>query len=108
MRNFLDTEQAPIQAITAAARWYVASEIFRAFTISGSAAILAACFNNENAGRMPALPGFAKNLRSAQTGGGTKIFLPKIGGGFYNCPPMKSCLSLNRILAVSFRGLLVV
>src|SRR5437867_3255395 len=42
-----------------------ASEIFRPFTIPGSAAILAACFNNENAGRMPALPGFAKNLRCA-------------------------------------------
>ena len=43
-----------------------ASEIFRALTIPGSAAILAACFNNENAGSMPALPGFAKNLRCAR------------------------------------------
>jgi len=30
---------------------------------------LAACFNNENAGRMPALPGFAKNLRCARPTG---------------------------------------
>ena len=43
--------------VNSPARWReCASEIFRAFTIPGSAAILAACFNNENAGRDAGAP----------------------------------------------------